>query len=115
MELIEQTPFAVNGKSSQVTQHFLDFLQQLPITDLLCLQYNEDWSSLLMSSTAIPERYSDECDLDKSRFNECIHYLTQYGNHSSLIAFYVKHGCWSIACQTIREKVRVVSVTVAAH
>jgi len=61
---------------------------------------------MLMSSMSVPEKWSDECDLDKGRFNECVYYLATYGTDSSLISFYVKHACWLEASRLIKDKVK---------
>ena len=54
---------------------------------------------------ALTNKMSDECDLDVYRFNECVYYLRTYGNHSTLIAFYVRHGCWMEAARYILDNV----------
>ena len=54
---------------------------------------------------ALTNKMSNECDLDVYRYNECVYYLNTYGNHSTLISFYVRQGCWLEAAKYIQTKV----------
>ena len=72
----------------------------------LLLQLSEDWLGVVMGSTAITQRSSDECAMDQARFKECIFYLTTYASHSHTVSFLVRHMSWVRVCRYIIEKVR---------
>ena len=73
----------------------------------LLLQLSEDWVGVVMGSTAITQRSSDECAMDQARFKECTFYLTTYASHSHTVSFLVRHMSWVRVCRYIIEKVRI--------
>lgn len=70
------------------------------------VQLSDDWSGVVLGSTAITQRRMDECDLDSVRFKECMYYLRAYGSHTASIAFFTKHSCWKEACKFLLDNVR---------
>ena len=73
---------------------------------LSLLQHGDDWSSVLTGSMVLSSQTSKDYDLDLVRFNECVYYLRTYGNHTTLISFYVRHSCWYEAAKYIMDNVR---------
>ncbi|GAB1601368.1 finger FYVE domain-containing 26-like [Argonauta hians] len=49
------------------------------------------------------ERFSEESNLDKVRFEECVHYLVTYGTYSNVVDFYRRNGHWYRATQFILD------------
>jgi len=59
----------------------------------------------------VPTRSMDACQLDENQVHvqECLYYLTTYGNHHMLINFYREHGFLQRAAQYILDQVCVIS------
>jgi len=57
----------------------------------------------------VPVLAWNACQLDENleHVQECVYYLSQYGNHGMLIKFYRTHGFWSRAVQYCIDEVLV--------
>lgn len=49
------------------------------------------------------ERYSEDSNLDKVRFEECAHYLKTYGTYTMVVDFFRRNGHWLRATRFILE------------